>query len=116
MENKRKKLARRKTKTKSRLPESGYRLLVTRSCKHLFAQVIDIKTGKTLVGLLDKNDKAEKKEKLTKTKAARIFGEKFAQQAVGQKIKEVVFDRGGNLYHGRVKAFAEGAREGGLKF
>lgn len=93
-------------KTKSCLPETGNRLLVTRSCKYLFAQVIDIKTGKTLIGLSDK--------KFTET--ARAFGEKFAKEAAGLKIKEVIFDRGGNLYHGRVKAFAEGAREGGLKF
>lgn len=116
MENKVKKLSRRKAKIKSRLPLSGRRLLVTRSCKHLFAQVIDIETGKTLIGLSDKIMKAEKKEKLTKVNGAKVFGEEFAKQAVGLKIKEVVFDRGGYLYHGRVKAFAEGAREGGLKF
>ena len=105
MENKFKKSARRKMKAKSRLPETGNRLLVTRSCKYLFAQIIDIKTGKTLIGLSDKMFKDKK-----------TFGEKFAKEALGLKIKEVVFDRGGNLYHGRVKAFAEGAREGGLKF
>ncbi len=116
MEDKFKKLARRKVKIKSRLPQVGNRLLVTRSCKYLFAQVIDIKTGKTLIGLSDKVFLAEKKEKLNKTAAAKVFGEKFAKEATGLKIKEVIFDRGGNLYHGRVKAFAEGARAGGLKF
>lgn len=116
MEDKFKKLARRKVKIKSRLPQAGNRLLVTRSCKYLFAQVIDIKTGKTLIGLSDKIFTAEKSEKPNKTQAAKVFGEKFAKKAMGLKIKEVIFDRGGNLYHGRVKAFAEGARAGGLEF
>ncbi len=66
MEDKFKKLARRKMKIKSRLPQAGNRLLVTRSCKYLFAQVIDIKTGKTLIGLSDKIFTAEKKEKPNK--------------------------------------------------
>ena len=53
-------------RTKSRLPQTGNRLLVTRSCKYIFAQVIDIKTGKTLIGLSDRIFTAEKKEKMTK--------------------------------------------------
>ncbi|PIQ69774.1 50S ribosomal protein L18 [Candidatus Shapirobacteria bacterium CG03_land_8_20_14_0_80_40_19] len=116
MEDKFKKRSRRMARTKSRLPQTGNRLLVTRSCKYIFAQVIDIKTGKTLIGLSDRIFTAEKKEKMTKTENAKVFGEKFAKEAIGLKIKEVIFDRGGNLYHGRVKAFAEGAREGGLEF
>jgi large subunit ribosomal protein L18 len=116
MKNKVQRLARRKVSNRSRLPETGYRLLLSRSSKYLFAQVIDLETGKTLLGLPDKVFLSEKKEKLTKTDRAGAFGELFAKKALEIKIKKVVFDRGGHLYHGRVKAFAQGARKGGLEF
>ncbi len=116
MANKNTRLIRRKKSTKARLPEQGLRLLISRSARFLFAQVIDIKTGKTLLGLSDKVFLAESKEKLTKTARAEAFGEAFGKKAIEAKMKKVVFDRGGRLYHGRVKAFAQGARKAGLEF
>lgn len=91
------------------------RLAVFTSNKHIFAQVIDDKSGKTLVSASDYG-KGSKIEKGTKTEIAKSVGLKIAERAKGKKIQEVVFDRGGKLYHGRVKAVADGAREGGLKF
>ena len=88
------------------------RLAVFVSNKHVIAQLIDDQTGKTL-GY--ENDLAATKGQ-TKTEKANIVGEKIAELAKKKKIVEVVFDRGGKLYHGRVKALADGARKGGLKF
>jgi large subunit ribosomal protein L18 len=90
------------------------RLCVYRSNKHIFAQVIDDSTGATVFGVSDINIKSAKGK--TKTDLAVEVGKMVAQAAKAKKIDKVVFDRGGRLYHGRVKALAEGAREGGLKF
>lgn len=90
------------------------RLCVYRSNKHIFAQVIDDGTGSTIFGVSDMNVKASKGK--SKTEMAAAVGKLVAEVAKSKKIDMVVFDRGGNLYHGRVKALAEGAREGGLKF
>jgi large subunit ribosomal protein L18 len=91
------------------------RLSVYRSNSEIYAQLIDDKGGKTLlaVGSIDKN---LQKEKANKTEKARLVGKILAEKAVAQGISNVVFDRNGFLYHGRVKSLAEGAREGGLKF
>ena len=89
------------------------RLCVFRSNKHVYAQLIDDTEGKTLVS---SNDFNLKKKTGGKTDQAKLVGKDLAQKASEKKIKEVVFDRGGYNYHGRVKALAEGAREGGLKF
>ncbi len=87
------------------------RLAVFRSGKHIYAQVIDDVAGKTLVAESDiKLTKGTKKEK------AYEVGQKIAEKAVKLKIKTVVFDRGGFLYHGRISELARGAREGGLEF
>lgn len=80
------------------------RLCVFRSNKHIYAQIIDDDKGKTLMSAKDVLAKAGK------------VGEDIAKKAVEQKISKVVFDRGGYKYHGNVKALAEGARKGGLKF
>lgn len=88
------------------------RLSVFRSNKHIFLQLIDDRAGKTLVSAAD----LKSKKKLTKTELAKSAGKKLAETAKEKKIKKVVFDRGGYKYHGRVKAAAEGAREGGLNF
>jgi large subunit ribosomal protein L18 len=93
------------------------RLAVHRSLKNLYAQIIDDTVNKTLFSLstLDK----EIKQKLPyagNTKAAQVFGEIFAQRAKEKGITNIVFDRGGYLYHGRVKVFAEALRKGGLEF
>ncbi|MBI4038533.1 50S ribosomal protein L18 [Candidatus Daviesbacteria bacterium] len=87
------------------------RLSVFRSNKHIYAQIIDDSLAKTLVSVSDL-----KLERIKKTAAAFEIGKKLATAAVRNKIKEVVFDRGGFLYHGRIAEFAKGAREGGLKF
>lgn len=89
------------------------RLNVFRSLKHIDVQLIDDQAGKTLVAVSD----SEIKEKgLKKIDVAFKVGELVAQKAIKAGIKEVIFDRASYKYHGRVKAIAEGARKGGLKF
>ncbi|NMB28125.1 MAG: 50S ribosomal protein L18 [Tissierellia bacterium] len=93
------------------------RLNVYRSNNHIYAQIIDDTVGQTLVSAstLDK----ELKEKLSSThdkEAAKLVGELVGKRALDRDIVEVVFDRGGYIYHGRIKELAEGAREAGLKF
>ncbi|MDD2213433.1 MAG: 50S ribosomal protein L18 [Oscillospiraceae bacterium] len=93
------------------------RLCVYRSLKHIYAQVIDDKAGVTLVSSssLDQAVKAELGNGGNVT-AAKAVGKLAAQRCLAKGISEVVFDRGGYIYHGRVKAVAEAAREAGLKF
>ena len=91
------------------------RLQVFRSLNHIYAQVIDDEVGKTILSESDcKASDASKKK--TKTERAFEIGEAIAKKAKEKNIKKVVFDRRGCLYHGRVKAVAEGARKGGLEF
>ena len=89
------------------------RLSVTRSTRHVFVQVIDDTVGKTLVSASTMEADLRTFEG-DKTGKARKVGELVAQRAKDAGIEAVVFDRGGNAYHGRVQAIAEGAREGGL--
>ncbi len=93
------------------------RFCVNRSLVNIYVQVIDDSKGVTLVSAstLEKEIAAKVAGK-TKTEAARIVGEIAGKRAVEKKIKEVVFDRGGYLYTGRVQAVADGARASGLKF
>ena len=93
------------------------RLNVYKSLTHIYAQIIDDEKGVTLVSAstLDK-EVASQIEGKTKTEAAKIVGTVIGERAKAKKIKEVVFDRGGYLYTGRVQALADGARESGLKF
>ena len=98
--------------------ESRPRLSVFRSNNHIYAQVIDDSSQKTLcsASTIDKELK-EKSEKLTSNcNSSSIVGKLLAKRALKKGIKQVIFDRGGNLYHGRVKALADAAREAGLKF
>ncbi len=88
------------------------RLCVFRSGKNIYAQAIDDSTGKTLVAVSSLEIKAAGK----KTDVSKEVGKAIAVKVLAKKISEVVFDRGGYKYHGRVKALAEGAREGGLVF
>ncbi len=90
------------------------RLCVFRSTNNIYAQIIDDVKGVTLVSAssLDKSIDGNGGNK----EAARAVGKLIAQRAADNKITDVVFDRGGNIYHGRVKELAEGAREGGLNF
>jgi large subunit ribosomal protein L18 len=91
--------------------------VVHRSTNHLEAQVVDDVAGRTLVGLsTNAPDQRAKRAELSKTDASRELGKALAEKAKAAGVEKVVFDRGGYLYHGRVKAFAEGAREGGLDF
>ena len=89
------------------------RLVIFRSNKHIAGQIIDDEKGQTLVSAHDSELKIEDK---TKTEVAQMTGENIAKKAIPKKIKRVVFDRSGYQYHGRFKAFAEGARAGGLEF
>lgn len=93
------------------------RMCVTRSNNNLYVQVIDDVAGKTIVGAstLGADFKATGKKAGT-VEGAAALGEIIGKKAVDAGITEIVFDRGGNLYHGRVKAVAEAAREAGLKF
>ncbi len=93
------------------------RLSVFKSLKHIYAQVIDDYRGHTLVAASTLDPELRKELKgLTKTEKARLVGKLLAKRALEKGLKRVVFDRGGYKYHGRVKALAEGAREGGLEF
>ena len=93
------------------------RLVVHRSINHLEAQVIDDVAGRTIVGLsTNAPDHRAKRAELNKTDASRELGKALAEKAKAAGVERVVFDRGGYLYHGRVKALADAAREGGLKF
>jgi large subunit ribosomal protein L18 len=92
------------------------RLSIFRSSKHVELQLIDDETGKTLFSVLSAAGGSKGKSAKTKTDAAREAAKLLAQKAVAKGILKVVFDRGGYEYHGRVKAAADGAREGGLQF
>jgi len=100
-----------------RLSSDRPRLSIFRSSKHISVQLIDDMAGVTLASAstMDKEVAAECKGK-DKTTCAQLVGAKVAQRAIAAGVEEVMFDRGWYLYHGRVKALAEAAREGGLKF
>lgn len=91
------------------------RLSVFRSNKQLYAQVIDDNSGKTLLSV-SSLDKSLAEKKVNKLEQAELVGQLAADKSKEAGISQVVFDRNGYLYHGRVKAFAEAARKGGLKF
>jgi large subunit ribosomal protein L18 len=111
---------RRKTRVRRTLRRSQGnrpRLSVFRSSKHIYAQIIDDKRGATLVAAssLEKDLKIDLKTGADTDAAAKV-GKLIAERAVKAGITQVVFDRGGYVYHGRVKALADAAREGGLLF
>ncbi len=88
------------------------RLTVFRSNKAIYAQLINDIDGKTIVSASSRNIK----EKITKVELSVAVGKQIAEKAIAAGIKQVVFDRNGYLYHGRIKSLADGAREGGLEF
>jgi large subunit ribosomal protein L18 len=90
------------------------RLFVFRSNQHIYAQLVDDDKAKVLMSASDKDLKVKKGDK--KLDMAKEVGKLIAKKAAESKIEKVVFDRGGVLFHGRIKALADGAREGGLKF
>lgn len=100
-----------------RVANGRARLSVFRSSKHIYAQVIDDRDGKTVAAAssLDKGLKGGM-PKGSDLAAAQAVGKLVAERAVKAGIKDVVFDRGGYIYHGRIKALADAAREGGLNF
>jgi large subunit ribosomal protein L18 len=111
---------RRKKRSRAKLRRLGAgrpRLSVFRSGKHIYAQVIDDGGGKVVVAAstLEKDTRSELKTGANKEAAGRI-GKVIAERAIAAGVSEVVFDRGAYKYHGRVKALADAAREGGLNF
>jgi large subunit ribosomal protein L18 len=91
------------------------RLTVFRSSKHIYAQVIDDQKGAT-VAAASSIEKDMRSKTGANVDAAKAVGKLVAQRAIEKGVKSVVFDRGGYLYHGRIKALADAAREGGLQF
>lgn len=91
------------------------RLSIYKSLNHIYAQIIDDLAGKTIASASTR-DAGLKLDKTGNASAAKSVGAALAEKAKAAGVKEVAFDRGGFRYHGRVKALAEGAREGGLKF
>ncbi len=95
--------------------EAKPRLSVFRSNKEIYAQIVDDVTGKT-ISAASSRDKDISSAKGTKTEVAALVGKSIAEKALKAGVETISFDRGGYLYHGRVKSLAEGAREAGLKF
>jgi len=107
-----------RSKRTSRLHPNRPRLVVSRSLKNFMAQIINDHEGKTLVAVSskDKELQAALKKAVNKKEVSRLVGETIAQKAKKAKVVRVVLDRNGYPYHGRVKAFADAARKGGLEF
>ncbi len=88
-----------------------------RSARHIYAQVVDDTAGNTLAAASTMDKEAQTGSKFeNKVEAAKFVGKLIGERALGKGIKEVVFDRNGFLYHGRIKSLSEGAREAGLVF
>ena len=93
------------------------RLSVFRSSKHIYAQVIDDAKGQTLASASSlEKDMRDSLKTGANVEAAKAVGKRLAERASAKGVKQVVFDRGGYRFHGRIKALADGAREGGLSF
>jgi large subunit ribosomal protein L18 len=109
---------RRKKRTRFRVVTNANgrpRLSVFRSGRHIYAQIVDDRAQAT-VAAASSNEKEDKAPKTWNIEAAAGVGKKIAARALAKGIKQVVFDRGGYIYHGRIKALADAAREGGLEF
>ncbi|HFA50257.1 MAG TPA: 50S ribosomal protein L18 [Bacteroidetes bacterium] len=92
------------------------RISVFRSNKEIYAQLVDDRNGHTLLAASSLDAGVVPDTSINKTEQAKLVGKALAEKAKSANIEKAVFDRGGYLYHGRVKALAEGAREGGLQF
>jgi len=113
------KLQRRQRRVRSKISGTALvpRLRVTRSNNNIYAQVIDDVARKTLVSASSLDPEFKKQEKKGATvDGAQVVGELVGKRAIEAHIESVVFDRGGHIYHGRIKALADGAREAGLRF
>jgi large subunit ribosomal protein L18 len=118
MKSQSKLFARRKKRTRYKIAQTAVsrpRLSIFRSGKHIYAQIIDDRAAATLA-VASTNEKEGKLAKTWNVEAAVSVGKKIAERALAKGVKAVVFDRGGYIYHGRVKALADAAREGGLEF
>ena len=109
--------SRAKRRVRAKISGTGERprLSVFRSNKQIYAQIIDDLTGKTLVSASSKIESIASKN-ASKLESAKMVGQLIAERAKEAEVETVVFDRNGYVYHGRIKALADGAREGGLKF
>ena len=109
---------RNRSKRQNRFHPERFRLVVSRSLENISAQIIDDSQDATLVSAstLDKNLQSKLKKAESKVEQSKLVGEELAVKAKAKDIEKVVFDRNGFPYHGRVKALADGAREGGLVF
>jgi large subunit ribosomal protein L18 len=105
-----------RVRTKITGSEARPRLSVFRSARHIYGQLFDDLTGRTLVCASSQEPEMRDKKFASKCEAAKTVGQTLAARAKAVGISSVVFDRAGYLYHGRVKALADGAREGGLEF
>ena len=122
--NKNKKTSRLKRQLRIRKKVRGTpekpRLTIYRSARHIYAQLIDDSTGKTITGVSTLTKSLQEQIAAAKGKGkvelSHLVGKEVARMAKEKQIEQVVFDRNGFIYHGRVKAVADGAREGGLKF
>jgi len=92
------------------------RMSVYRSNKEIYVQLVDDVQGKTLIAASSREKDIAEKKDITKTEQAKLVGKLIAEKAAANGISQVVFDRNGYLYHGRVKSLADAARENGLKF
>lgn len=113
IKNKNNKRAKRKNKVSCRIKNNleRMRLAVYRSNYYIYAQIINDRDGRTICSANSKKIKGK-----NKVESAKEVGKMIAKAAIEKNIKEIVFDRAGYLFHGRVKSLAEGAREGGLEF
>src|SRR5690348_4946479 len=110
---------RRQKRTRSNISGTAERprMTVSRSSRHVYVQVIDDVTGHTLASVSTFEKGTAKSDKsLANVEACATVGKRLAERCLAKKISKVVFDKGGNKYHGRIKAIADGAREGGLDF
>jgi len=91
-------------------------MTVFRSNKQIYVQLVNDLTGETVVSASSKNKEVADKKNINKSEQAKLVGKLVAERSLAKGINDVVFDRNGYLYHGRIKVLAESAREGGLKF
>jgi len=103
-------------KKKIRAHKGSLRLCISKTNMSFYAQIIDDEKGATLLGISSLSENFKNLKSKKNIEAAKTLGKFFAEKAVEKGLKKVVFDRNGNLYHGKIKAFADAAREGGLEF
>lgn len=115
---KKKQFERRRVRIKNKVRRNNevLRLCISRSNQNFYAQIIDDKKGHTLVALSTLSKEFSDDKNRGNIEAAKKLGKIIAEKAVAQGIKSVIFDRNGYLYHGKIKAFADAARENGLEF